>query len=206
MKKWFKGTRLGAISDGIFAIAMTLLVLEMKIPEALGPMPPEKFEDILAGQLPHFISWLVSFAILCRLWVLQHSLLEAGGRMSGRYTAINFLFLGAVSFIPFPSSLISEHPEQLLSVIVFSVTISVAVIALGCMWFLLEDIKLNSNERDLMNRRVKMVIIWTPVIAVGSCLLSLLDTRIGILIWLAMPLIGLARRRVGVDCHHESAS
>jgi len=190
----FKGNRLEAISDGVFAIAMTLLVLEMKLPLDSGSMSSEEFRQVMVGQIPNFISWLVSFTILCRLWAVQHSLLGMGGKMSTRYTTLNFVFLGAISFIPFPSSLISEHPEQVLSIMVFSMTITVAVIALGGMWFSLEDIELKADDLDAMNRRVRMVVIWTLVVAVASSLLSLVEARIGVLIWLAMPFIGIIRR------------
>ena len=131
--KTFDPGRISALSDGVFAIAMTLLVLNLQAPDVAQSADPSIFVQVLAGQLPGFGSWLLSFAILCRLWTVHHDLLADGDTRSSGFLAWNFVFLGAVSFIPFPTSLLAEHPEQLLSVVVFSLTYVVAGLALGRM-------------------------------------------------------------------------
>ncbi len=193
-QQWFKAGRLGAISDGVFAIAMTLLVLDLKLPEMKESISSQEFSQAIRKQAPHFLSWIISFAILCRLWITQHALLEQDDKKSRGFTTVNFIFLGAISFIPFPTSLISEHSEHPLSVIIFSATLIVAGLALVGMWRLLEKKALEPDTLREMNRRVRRVIIWMPVIAIISCLLTLVSPRLGILVWIVFPFSGLTMR------------
>ena len=193
-QQWFKTGRLGAISDGVFAIAMTLLVLDLKFPELKGPISSEAYTKALLGQAPHFLSWIISFAILCRLWIAQHALLEQDDKKSRGFTTINFIFLGAISFIPFPTSLVSEHSEHPLSVIIFSATLIVAGLALVGMWRFLEKEVLEPDTLRDMNRRVRRFIIWKLVIAIISCLLAFVSPRLGILVWIVFPFAGLTMR------------
>ena len=194
-QQWFKAGRLGAISDGVFAIAMTLLVLDLKLPEMKESISSQEFSQAIREQAPHFLSWIISFAILCRLWITQHALLEYDDKKSRGFTAINFIFLGAISFIPFPTSLISEHFEQPLSVITFSATLIVAGLALVGMWRLLEKKGLEPDTLRDMNRHVKRVIVWMLAIAIISCLLATVNPPLGILVWIVFPFAGTIIRR-----------
>ena len=63
---------------------------------------------------------------------------------------------------------------------------------------------LKAVDRNLMNRRVRMIITWTPVNAVASCLLSLLETGIGIMIWLVMPFFSMTMRNGKKDHNHAA--
>ena len=194
-QQWFKVGRLGAISDGVFAIAMTLLVLELKFPEMEESISSQEFSQAIREQAPTFVAWIISFAILCRLWITQHALLEYGDKKSKGFTTINFIFLGAISFIPFPTSLISQHSEQPQSVIIFSATLIVANMALAWMWHSLKKEKLDSDLRSEINRHVKRVVIWMPVIAIVSCLLATVKPQLGILVWIVFPFAGIIIRR-----------
>ncbi len=194
-QQWFKTGRLGAISDGVFAIAMTLLVLNLKLPEMKESISSQEFSQAIREQAPHFISWIISFAILCRLWITQHALLEYDDKKSRGFTTINFIFLGAISFIPFPTSLISEHFEQPLSVIIFSATLIVADLALVGMWRLLDKKGLEPDTLRDMNLHVKRVIVWMLAIAIISCLLATVNPPLGIFVWIVFPFAGTIIRR-----------
>ena len=192
--KTFDPGRISALSDGVFAIAMTLLVLNLQAPDVAPPSDPSVFTRGLAGQLPGFISWLLSFAILCRLWTMHYDLLVDGDTRSSGFLAWNFVFLGAVSFIPFPTALLAEHPEQLLSVVVFSSTYVVAGLALGRMRHV--------GDRDATSEYVSptrvpashamLLIVATALL---SCLLALAEPRLGALLWFSYPLTGGLVRR-----------
>ena len=195
--KRFKTNRIEAISDGVFAIAMTLLVLELKLPELDASVSRKEFADAILGQGPQVISWLISFAILCRLWLSQHALLDRNEKKSRGFTTLNFMFLGAISFIPFPTSLISEHSEQPLSVIIFSATVLFAGLSLGAMWLLLDKEGEFSDSKPGADRTVKRLIIWIMSVAIISCLVTIIDSRLGILAWAVIPFAGFMVRTRG---------
>lgn len=64
--------RLEALTDGIFAVAMTLLVIELKIPEMAHPRTEAQFLGALGHLIPKFIAWLISFFVLAIFWVSHH--------------------------------------------------------------------------------------------------------------------------------------
>jgi uncharacterized membrane protein len=196
--QWFDNNRIAGISDGVFAIAMTLLVLELRLPELEEPVSAQVFRDALIHQLPQFVSWIISFAILCRLWIAQHALIQLYDKKSRVFTAVNFAFLGAISFIPFPTSLISEHPDQPLSVIIFSLTILVAWGAMVGMGKCQKDIETHSSDYDSLLNSIRPVIVLIPIVVVASFVLSIIDPRFGVWIWVLLPVAGrlVKRRRI----------
>jgi uncharacterized membrane protein len=103
-QRTFDAGRAGALSDGVFAIAMTLLVLDLKLPEFESESGSTAFAHGLLAQGPRFMSWFLSFAILCRLWIIQHAALVGGDTRSRGFIGWNFLFLGAIAFLPYPVS------------------------------------------------------------------------------------------------------
>lgn len=74
----FDAGRVSAISDGVFAIAMTLLVLDLKLPDLDPGLSADVFAASVRQQAPRFASWLLSFAILTRLWIIQHAKVTPG--------------------------------------------------------------------------------------------------------------------------------
>jgi TMEM175 potassium channel family protein len=189
-QKWFNTTRIGGISDGVFAIAMTLLVLELKLPEMEVSVPQPVFLNAIIKQLPHFISWIISFAILCRLWIIHHALLEQGDSKSRHFTSFNFIFLGVISFIPFPTSLISQHPDQPLSVVIFSLTYLVAWVAMIGMWRSQKKEDAEAFESSSEKQFVRRIIVLMPLIVLASCLLAMIEPRLGVLVWVIFLVIG----------------
>lgn len=194
ISKTFDPGRISALSDGVFAIAMTLLVLNLQVPGMELPSDSSAFSLALTGQLPGVVSWLLSFAILCRLWTVHHDLLADGDTRSSRFLGWNFVFLGAVSFIPFPTALLAEHPDQLLSVLVFSSTYVVAGLALGRMRRVGET-EANANHAGPTRARVSHAMLLILTTAVLSCLLAIAEPRLGALLWFSYPLTGGLVRR-----------
>jgi uncharacterized membrane protein len=189
----FEAGRIGALSDGVFAIAMTLLVLDLKLPELGQGLDFEAFSTALIEQGPRFLSWLISFAILCRLWISQHALLAGAEQRSRSFVGWTFLFLGAVAFIPFPTSLLSEHRDQPLSVVIFSVTLAVAGFALLGMH---RDVIRRQPARDGAasgHERPAIVLLATALVAV---IMALFMPILGFLVWVIFPFVAIVVERV----------
>jgi uncharacterized membrane protein len=97
-------SRLEAFSDGVFAIAGTLLVLELRVPSDTTD---------LAGSLfrlwPAYAAYLVSFLTIGIIWVNHHTLLEHCRRVDRRFLYLNLLLLIAVGIVPFPTALVGQY-------------------------------------------------------------------------------------------------
>lgn len=113
--------RLVSLSDGVFSIAMTLLVLDISVPPGLNTAG---FDEAL-GDLPQKIAaYGLSFVIIGAFW-LDHGRVLRGLRAVDRpIIAVTLLGLGLIAFLPFPTSLLSEYGNEPLSVAVYAATIA----------------------------------------------------------------------------------
>jgi TMEM175 potassium channel family protein len=95
--------RVEAFSDGVFAIAITLLVLDLKVPA----QPP-----LLAGLLaewPVYAAYLISFAFILIMWVNHHWMLEHIVRVDGTFMLLNGLLLLGITVVPFPTNVVAQY-------------------------------------------------------------------------------------------------
>ncbi len=97
--------RLEAFSDGVMAIAITLLILEIRVPE----VGEGGLAAALAAQWPSYAAYLVSFAVIGIIWVNHHGILTLVARADRPLLYLNLLLLLAVAGIPFPTALVAEH-------------------------------------------------------------------------------------------------
>ncbi|MCK6541121.1 TMEM175 family protein [bacterium] len=113
----FSKTRTEALSDGVFAIVITLLVLEIKVPDmhASG----QSLTHALVGLLPKIISWVISFAVVMIFWINHHRLFHSLTSVDARCMGLNGIFLMGLSFIPFPTALMGEYIHEALAVSLF---------------------------------------------------------------------------------------
>lgn len=124
-------TRIEAFSDGIFAVAVTLLVLDLKVPELHDHADVRELAQALLDQLPRFMSWLISFIIVCKFWLNHHHLLGLARHADYGFVWLNSIFLMGQSFIPFPTAMVGEYPGNALAVSFFG-----CVFALNTLMFM----------------------------------------------------------------------
>jgi uncharacterized membrane protein len=125
----FKTERMNAVTDGVFAIVMTLLVLELKLPER-----DESILVLLRDDWHVFLAWLISFLAIARFWLVHHSV-TAGMRQCNTVTLnLNFAVLGAVSLVPFSADTIgTERLSEPWSTVVFAANIGLLSLTVGLM-------------------------------------------------------------------------
>jgi TMEM175 potassium channel family protein len=126
-------TRLEAFSDGVFAIAITLLILEIKVPHAE--------HGLWAGLIalwPSYVAFVMSFVVVLIMWVSHHQILGLINRVNYRLLFVNGLLLLTVTFVPFPTAVLAEHlatPEAKSAVAFYCATFVVN----GLVWNLLSE-------------------------------------------------------------------
>jgi uncharacterized membrane protein len=97
--------RLEAFSDGVFAIAITLLVLDLGVPEASVGHPLEAVME----EWPSYLAYLVSFASIGAIWLEHNTITQHMRHTDTVFVRLNLLLLLVVSFLPFPTGLLSEY-------------------------------------------------------------------------------------------------
>ena len=96
-------TRAEAFSDGVFAIAITLLVLDLRVPD-----PGHLTTAALLGAWPHYFAYVVSFLTIGIMWMNHHTIMGHVARVDRPLLVINLLLLMGVVAIPFPTALVAE--------------------------------------------------------------------------------------------------
>jgi uncharacterized membrane protein len=111
--------RLEAFSDGVIAIVITLLVLEIRVPEVTTGI---ELRAALLHLLPKFAAYVISFLVLAVWWVSHHHLIEQIKSVDRGLLWLNNLFLLALAFIPFPTALMGEYPGQPVGAVIYGLT------------------------------------------------------------------------------------
>jgi len=101
--------RLEAFSDGVFAIAITLLILEIRVPSIEDASTPALLWHALLNRWPSYFAFLLSFGTIFVAWIGHHLMLQQVKVVTLPLIWTNALFLLFVTFIPFPTALVAEH-------------------------------------------------------------------------------------------------
>lgn len=135
--------RLVAFSDGVFAFAITLLVLGIAVPTPektahLSPVWGSRLLGALTQQWPAYVSYLLSFAAVGVVWVNHHTMFSYIKRADQMLIVLNLLLLLTVALIPFPAALLAQyigHPhDQQVAVLVYSGTFALGGVAYNLLW------------------------------------------------------------------------
>jgi uncharacterized membrane protein len=118
-------TRVLAFSDAVFAIAMTLLVVGIEVPELSETDSVDELAGALNDDLPSFISFVISFLVIGRYWVAHHSFINRLAAIDARLIGINLIYLLFIAFLPFPTVLLGTYFENPLSVAVYAITVAI---------------------------------------------------------------------------------
>jgi uncharacterized membrane protein len=125
--------RIEAFSDGVFAIAITLLVLDLKVPEV-----DHGLGHALAQEWPRYASYATSFLTIGIIWVNHHAMFDRIVRVDRTLMFVNLLLLMLVSLIPFPTALLSRFlrsgPDQHVAAAVYSGTLLAMGITFFAVW------------------------------------------------------------------------
>lgn len=109
--------RVEALTDGIFAVAMTLLVIELKLPEGVSLNDSHRLAEALVELLPKASAWVLSFFVLSLFWLANHRVLGYVRRADSRLAVLTLVQLAFVSLMPFSSAVIGQHGVLLAQVV-----------------------------------------------------------------------------------------
>jgi TMEM175 potassium channel family protein len=113
-------SRIVAFSDGVFAIAITLLVLNLHLPEHIRG---DQVFQALLDQQGDLIAYAISFAVIGRLWMVHHQFFGEVTHFDDRLMAINLAYLAFVVLIPFTSEVLGDHGDTTAGVIIYAVNL-----------------------------------------------------------------------------------
>jgi uncharacterized membrane protein len=128
--------RLEAFSDGVFSIAITLLILEFKVP-SYDSLPGGLLSEALLKQWPSFFSFTVSFLTILIMWVNHHKLFKLIHKSDHAFLMLNGLLLMLITFVPYPTSVLAQylrHPQVCTAAALYSGTYFGIALAYNALW------------------------------------------------------------------------
>ena len=114
------------LSDGLFAIALTVLVLELRLPGLPASADESQLEAALRELVPRFFAYALSFSIISLYWMAHWRRFQLIQRADARLAYLNLTQLAFIALIPFPTALIGEHGDLPIAVVLYAVTLSAA--------------------------------------------------------------------------------
>jgi TMEM175 potassium channel family protein len=117
--------RIVAFSDGVFAIAITLLVLGLEMPKGLTGA---EVAEAIFDQWDNLLAFGISFAVIGRFWVVHHRFFAEVDAFDGRLLGLNLLYLAWIVLIPFSSEVLGEYGGETPSVVLYSLNLAVVVL------------------------------------------------------------------------------
>jgi uncharacterized membrane protein len=121
-------SRIVAFTDGVMAVAITLLVLNIEVPELPSGAGEPELTDALYDLLPTLGAYALSFALIGRFWVLHHRLFETLRAFDSVLMTLNLLFLSLIALMPFATDLSDRYGKQSIAAAVFGATIGLAAL------------------------------------------------------------------------------
>lgn len=193
-------TRVVNLSDAVFAIAMTLLVLTLEVPS----VPPGELASALADQRPQLVAFALAFLLVANVWWQHHRLIATLEHLEPAMIAINIAALAGVALVPFPTNLVGTAPREQVAVLWFIGLF----ITLSVLWVCMI---LRAHALDLWQRPMSdevyrwlladwvasicvaiaafVVAVWAPI--AGLVLIALASVAVGVV----MGRIGPAERK-----------
>jgi uncharacterized membrane protein len=149
-------SRVEAFSDGVFAIAITLLILEIKVPPAgSGALPRD-----LLRQWPSYFSFLISFAFIGIMWINHHRLFTHIARCDDALLILNLLLLLGVVVVPFPTAVLATHlgqSDQLTALILYNSTYLFIAVFFNLLWRYASSDKRRLLAKDVNSPSVQRI-------------------------------------------------
>ena len=114
--------RIEAFSDGVMAVAITLLVLAIEVPD----VDPEQLGDALRELDSSLLAYILTFALIGRFWVIHHNLFASLQSFDGLLMALNLAFLMMIALMPFGMDLVDSYPDEGIATAVFAAMLALA--------------------------------------------------------------------------------
>lgn len=176
-------SRIVAFSDGVFSIAITLLVLELKLP--VEHLTNNELWNAIGDQREQFLAYGISFAVIARFWLVHHAFFSEVKAFDTRLIGLNMFYLAWIVLIPFSSQVLGEYGGQLPAVVVYSANLT-AVVLVG-QWMAWDARHAGLAKTDAQTERESLIRAgFIAAVFLGSIVVALFDASIAPYMWLAL--------------------
>lgn len=183
--------RIEAFSDGVLAIVITLMVLEIKIPAIENTATNNETWQQLQPVLPKFLAYLLSFVMVAVYWVNHHQLFHSLRNVDRTLLWLNNNFLLWICLLPFPTELIGSHPHSQVFVLIFALLMLLCALSFYLMrWYALKKANLSHEtiSNEYINASLRKSLIG-PILYFIAIISSPFKVTIAYVIFIVVPLL-----------------
>ena len=183
--------RIEAISDGVFAIAMTLLILDIKVPVSDAINSDADLIKAFFGLTPKLLSYLLSFITLGIYWAAQSTQFHYISKSDRNLNWVDLFFLLFVSLIPFTTAFLSEYISYRFAIFLYWLNIIMLGFILVIHWKYAnrkEFISLSQHENDQVTKAIKRRVVESSLLYTLGALLSFVHPYLSILVLISIQL------------------
>jgi len=173
--------RLEAFSDGVIAVIITIMVLELKVPRDTTLVS-------LRSILPQFLSYLLSFLVVAIMWVNHHHMLHSARRADARLLWSNNTLLFWMSLVPFVTAYMGDHYRDPRAVALYGVVLSLCSVSFAVLRSAIVQHHRDNPDMVRYHRRVQSKNLYSMLLYTASVPLAFVDVRISFFIFMFVAL------------------
>jgi uncharacterized membrane protein len=178
--------RIVAFSDGVFAIAITLLVLGLLIPQGQPHLT-----KLLIGQEADLLAYAVSFAVIGRLWIAHHRFFAALERFDATLMGLNLVYLAFLVLVPFTSSVLGDYSRETAAVVLYAINLACVSLTFQAQIIYAYRRSLVWPEaRDFEHRQVGPANFLVAAVFLVSIPVAFVSTIAAPLMWISVFFVG----------------
>ncbi len=182
--------RVLALTDGVFAIIITILVLDLKVPD-LGS--GQSLGESLSEMRSTFVAFVISFLLVGMYWTLHRNMFAEVRYVDTKVVWLNLLFLLPTSMIPFAASVVGEYEDNASALHLYGAVLVLATLMrMALYWYLMRHPGLSWEPATRQSRRLGTMVALAPVViyAIAMAVASSVPT-LSLVLYFALPLLYL---------------
>ena len=189
-----KTSRIGALSDGVLAIVMTLLVIELVVPEVPKLFAAEQLHLKLIEMWPKFAAFVLSFITLGVFWSFHHIMFQHIKHANEKVVWINILYLMFAALVPFSTAMLGEYTIfATIAVVLWGANVFLIMLMINILWWYVTKNKhfLNEDVHPMEVRQIKINAGVGTIVLLVTIGVSFISPYIGIAMYILLILWGI---------------
>ena len=200
--------RIVFFSDAVMAIAITLLAIDLKVPEIATSAAAAELPRALSDLGPRFMSFLISFFVIGIYWMSHHRYFRFIKRYDGGLIALNLLFLLFIVLMPFVAGLFGQYYYLPLGMSVYAAAVAATGLSIAALWwYASHHHRLIDEQIDEQFIRARSIALAVPLLFLVSIPFTFVSRTLAVVLWCTLPLVSFAVLRVSEQkqrVHHAS--
>ena len=194
--------RIVFFSDAVMAIAITLLAIDLRVPEIAASAAAAELPRALSALAPRFMSLIISFFVIGIYWMSHHRYFRFIQRYDGGLIALNLLFLLFIVLMPFVASLFGQYYYLPLGMSVYATAVAATGMSIAALWwYASHHHRLIDEHLGEQFIRARSIALAVPLLFLVSIPFTFVSRTLAVVLWCTLPLVSFAVLKVSQQKH-----